>query len=344
MLIEDISCKSADTSLRSSKPSDFLKQCCGFAVLEKSKSEKIKKLGTMRVLILGGSGFISGCIARKALSQGNEVYIVSRGNKEIPVGVKSIVADRKVAGSLEAALSKEETNFDLVVDCIAYNPADAKQTLNLFSGKAGHIVFISTDFVFDPKKRNFPQCEENNCFLEDDSYGADKRRAELEYINNQLNFSNWTILRPCHVYGPGSLAGCLPMHGRDAKLLERIKNSEELELVGAGKFLQQPIFVEDLADLALSCHLSPAAQEQIYNCAGPDIIESVEYYQLIADFLSTELKVKELSVLDYLRDHPEHKSFLCHRIYNLQKFERDSLPVPRTSIQVGMQLFLQSLL
>ena len=30
----------------------------------------------------------------------------------------------------------------------------------------------------------------------------------------------WTILRPCHIYGPGSQLGCLPLHGRDPKLID----------------------------------------------------------------------------------------------------------------------------
>lgn len=300
----------------------------------------------MNLLIIGGSGFLSGILARVALRDGHDVSVVTRGQKPLPDGVRSIVADRKSAPAFEAAIERAHRdngkNWDLVVDCIGFVPENARQDIAAFRARARHLVFVSTDFVYDPARRDFPQTEENAHYLEDDSYGAKKRRCELEFINTDTGEMKWSIVRPCHIYGPGSRLGCLPAHGRDPDLIERLQNGEALKLVGGGHFLQQPILAADLAKLLLSFAGNARTHRGIYQAAGPDIIESREYYRIIADFLGVELRVEELPVAEYLKTQPEHRSFLCHRIYRLDKLKEDGLTVPATSIQDGLRQHVQS--
>src|SRR5690348_18225223 len=51
------------------------------------------------------------------------------------------------------------------------------------------------------------------------AYGGKKRQAELELINSQPSDMVWTIVRPCHIYGPGSQLGCLPLQDRKSTRL-----------------------------------------------------------------------------------------------------------------------------
>ncbi|MDD3695180.1 MAG: NAD-dependent epimerase/dehydratase family protein [Lentisphaeria bacterium] len=317
--------------------------CCCLEAEPREQHEKLKALSPLRVLVLGGSGFVSGAVARQALAAGHEVSCVTRGLRPLPAGAKAIKADRSVPGELEAALQKQAPDYDLVVDCIGYKAEDARQDIALFGKHCRHLAFISSDFVFDPDKRQFPQPENNPHFLQNDSYGAHKRRCELEFLRAEPHFSRWSIFRPCHVYGPGSKLGCLPKHGRDPELLQSLLAERPLSLVGAGKFLQQPIFVDDLAKLVLSSVFSPCCNAQIYNCAGPDIIESVQYYEILAALLQRKLNIEELPVLQYRQEHPEHKSFLCHRVYSLDKIRLDCLETPKTPIAQGLKLHLESL-
>jgi nucleoside-diphosphate-sugar epimerase len=301
----------------------------------------------MNILLLGGSGFLSGAITRAALQDKCKVSIVTRGEKPIPEGATALRADRKNHAQLETAIQTafaaqtadagQNAPWDLVVDCIGYEVQDAKQDIALFRNRARHFVFVSTDFVYDPAKRDFPQSEDNHFYLQDDSYGAKKRRCEMEFENADCGQMQWSVVRPCHIYGPGSRLGCLPKHGRDPQLLSRLKNGETLQLVGDGHFLQQPIYFEDLARLILSCAGNEKTHRQIYQTAGPDIIESREYYRIIAEILGVDLKTEELPVAEYLRAHPEHRSFLCHRIYNLDKLKAHGLAVPATLIEDGLR-------
>ena len=47
----------------------------------------------MNILIIGGSGHVSGAISRRAVANGDNVYIVTRGERIVPAGVTAFIAD-----------------------------------------------------------------------------------------------------------------------------------------------------------------------------------------------------------------------------------------------------------
>lgn len=296
------------------------------------------------ILLIGGSGFVSGTTANQALEQGHNVWAITRGKRPLADGITPITVDRDDREAFSNAISALNQKWDLVIDGIGYDPEDAQQDIAVFRDKTDHLVFISTDFVFDPAHRKFPQLEESDYYLPD-IYGGKKRQCELEFINGDTGNMNWTIVRPCHIYGPGSKLGCLPNHGRDDNLIEHIREGKPLELVGGGHFLQQPILAKDLANLMLSLLGNAKTYGEIFQAAGPEIIESREFYFLIADILDVDHpKIIELPVGEYLKENPGRASFCCHRIYSLDKLKTTGATVPATPVYDGLKEHVQSLL
>lgn len=300
----------------------------------------------MRILVIGGSGFLSGAIARAGVRRGATVACVTRGKRPLPEGVTGFTADRHdqamFRDAVKAARRAAGGRFDLVVDAIPFTPEDARQDLELFSHQTDSLMFISTDFVYDPAHRRFPQAENPADYLTE-GYGGRKRAAEEVLLNAGSGELPWTVLRPGHIYGPGSLPGCLPPLGRDDRLLERLANGERIPLVGAGRFLQQPIFVDDLARLVLDLAGKPAAAGEIFNAAGPEIVESVTYYEIIASLVGAALQVEEVPVEAFLAEHPGRASFLCHRFYDLTRLESAGVALPATSLRDGLDRHIASL-
>lgn len=298
--------------------------------------------GRMKILILGGSGFVSGTLARRARDEGHAVTVVTRGHRPVEEGLSAIVADRSERAGFAAAIAAANDTWDLVADCIGFHPDDAEQDLACFSGRAAHLAFISTDFVYDPARRKFPQPEEG-VFIDGNDYGARKRACERVLEAAGEKSLPWTVFRPCHIYGSGSLLGCLPHHGRDAQLLDRLKRGEALRLAGGGHFLQQPIFARDLADLILGCPGNAATVRRIFNAAGPDMVESREYYRIVASEVGVELKVEEVSVSSCLAEQPDRAPFFCHRIYDLSRLRAAGLKLPATPLVAGLKEHVRSL-
>ena len=295
------------------------------------------------ILVIGGSGFVSGTVARYALAAGHKVWTVTRGQRTLLDGAVGIIADRHDTAAFALAIEKAQTQWDLVIDCIAFTPADIEQDVAVLSPLAGHLIFVSTDFVFDPFSRNFPQAEETDFYVQD-GYGGLKRQSEVALINADTGDMKWSVIRPCHIYGPGSVLGCLPRHSRDKNLIDRLRGGEPLQLVGGGHFLQQPVFARDLAELMLSMWNNPATFGQIFCVRGPDTVECREYYRIIADALGVEMRVIEVSVDEHYAAHPELAAFLCHRLYDLSKLAATGAKLPATSLEQGLREHVASLL
>ena len=302
----------------------------------------------MNVLIIGGSGHVSGAVARAALRRDHQVWTITRGQRPLPEGVRSLIADRRDGEAMEAAVAGQGMTWDLVVDCICYDLPDIRQDLQLFERRARQFVLVSTDFVYDPAKRVFPQSEEASHWATggegSPGYGWKKRCCERELMDGATGGMDWTIVRPCHIYGPTSELGCLPLHGRDPELIQKLRSGEPIRLVGGGHFLQQPILADDLAETLISIAGNGNVSRQVLNAAGPDIIESRQYYQIVADLLGVELVLEEVPVRSFLAEHPEMAPFLCHRIYDLSRIESTGLSLPSTPIADGLRSHVQGLL
>jgi nucleoside-diphosphate-sugar epimerase len=302
----------------------------------------------MNILIVGGSGHVSGALTRTALAAGHGVWTVTRGKRPLLEGATSLIAERHDKGVMEAVVAEQNMVWDLVVDCICYELDDIRQDIDLFYDRAARFVLVSTDFVYDPFHRSFPQPEETDRYVtpEDGSpaYGWKKRLCELELIERESRGLEWTIVRPCHIYGPPSELGCIPLHGRDPKLIASLRAGTSLQLVGGGRFLQQPVLADDLAETILSMADNSTSSRRIFNAAGNDVIESWQYYQIVADTLGVDLNVEEVPVKSYLTEHPESAPFICHRFYDISSLREAGLSVPSTPIETGIRRHVEYLL
>src|ERR1035438_4628416 len=101
----------------------------------------------MRVVILGGAGFIGPHIVRRLMAHGHEVTIFRRGSglADVPDGVGVIVGDRN---RLEAsAKAFGDLRPEVVVDAIAFTEEQAKG-LRTFHGIAKRTVVLSSGDVY----------------------------------------------------------------------------------------------------------------------------------------------------------------------------------------------------
>jgi nucleoside-diphosphate-sugar epimerase len=97
----------------------------------------------MKVLFVGGTGLISSACTRLAVELGVELFLLNRGSDpDRAQGATSLVADLRDEAATERALAGHR--FDVVVDWLAYTPADIERDLRLFAGRTDQFVFISS--------------------------------------------------------------------------------------------------------------------------------------------------------------------------------------------------------
>ena len=100
-----------------------------------------------RALILGGTRNLGYFTALSLLEAGHDVTVLNRGRTadDLPPDVKRIRADRNDDALMRAAIGAH--SFDIVLDNTTYTERDAQQAVDLFSGRVGRYVFISSGQV-----------------------------------------------------------------------------------------------------------------------------------------------------------------------------------------------------
>ena len=111
----------------------------------------------MKVLFIGGSGFISTSVSRLAVAKGMELFWLNRGQRQVSVpGVTVINADVHAAEQARQALGDHV--FDVVVDWIAYTTDDIERDLALFRGRVKQFIFISSASAYQfAIRQSFPE-------------------------------------------------------------------------------------------------------------------------------------------------------------------------------------------
>src|SRR5690348_6305818 len=101
----------------------------------------------LRILVLGGTGFIGPHLVRHAVARGHRVTIFTRGrhDADIPNEVVRLQGDRN--GQLDSLKGKR---WDVVVDDSATNPSWVVQSTELLQPAVGAYLFTSSTGVYYP--------------------------------------------------------------------------------------------------------------------------------------------------------------------------------------------------
>lgn len=147
----------------------------------------------MRILITGGTVFVSRYAARYFVSKGHDVYVLNRGTREQEEGVTLIKADRHDLGD---TLKKYE--FDTVFDITAYKKQDVSDLIGSL-GDFGSYIFISSSAVYpETLPQPFKETDKTGPNSVWGDYGKNKIEAE-EYLHSKI--PNAYMIRPPYLYG-----------------------------------------------------------------------------------------------------------------------------------------------
>jgi 2'-hydroxyisoflavone reductase len=105
-----------------------------------------KAVKPLRILILGGTGFIGPSEVRYALNRGHKVTTFNRGKShphELPPEVEQLIGDRN--GKLDALKNRQ---WDVVIDDPTTLPAWVRDASQVLKGNVDRYVFISTISVY----------------------------------------------------------------------------------------------------------------------------------------------------------------------------------------------------
>ncbi|MFU8875829.1 NAD-dependent epimerase/dehydratase family protein [Micromonospora sp. SL4-19] len=195
----------------------------------------------MRLLVLGGTGFVGGAVVTEAVRRGWSVTLFNRGRHgAVPVGVHRLRGDRTVPDGLAALAGGE---WDLVVDTWDGAPRAVRDAARALAGSVGHYGYVSSGSVYaepvQPGSAEDAPVVEASADAVDGDYPqlkAGGERAAVEVFGERA-----LLARAGLILGPGEDIGRLPWW------LRRIARGGEVLAPGPHDLPVQYVDARDLA-------------------------------------------------------------------------------------------------
>lgn len=246
----------------------------------------------MKVLVLGGSGFVGGAIARALGARGDDVTVLLRKGEATSPGARVAYGDLGEPQSIASAA----LGMDAVVHAAGIvAPAAAPRALrwthvagteNVINAcrhaKVGRLVYIGcsdvtltkADRVHWDERRVLPNPfgERARSLALAEEIALSGARADLDVI----------ALRPAWVWGPGDTSR-LPALCREARA------EGGLHLCGDGDSFLATIYIDSLVEVALNALEASDAGSRAYYVADPEVLQTREVFRLWSEAVGLPL-------------------------------------------------------
>ncbi len=244
----------------------------------------------MKVLMIGGTGNISGPMTRLLVEAGHEVTLFNRGKSgsELPAGVHRILGDRSDPRSFEL-LGAKAGRFDCVIDMIAFRPSDIESDVRVFRSRIDQLIFCSTVDVYSKRGASYPIREDAQRLpSESFQYAYDKAACEeLLFASHARGDFKVTILRPAATYREG----WPPVHSfrGGSYHLDRIRKGKPIIIHGDGTSIWSACHAADVAKAFANAVGNPVSFGKSYNVTGEEWMTWDYYWQCAADAIGVPI-------------------------------------------------------
>ena len=210
------------------------------------------------------------------------------------------------------------TNVDACEDdqevCDKINVYAVQYLADACAKVGGHLVHISTDFIFDGEDGPYTEEDQANPLS---YYGLSKWKSEQIL---QKHSCDWTVLRTIIIYGVADnlSRGNIVLWGREA-----LKKGDPLNIIDDQ--FRSPTLAEDLAQ---ACVLAVEKRAKgVYNASGKDIMSILEMVERMADFYDCDKSViNRISsvTLNQKAKRPPKTGFILDKSINKLAYEPHS--------------------
>ncbi len=256
----------------------------------------------MRVLFIGGTGNISAAVSRRAIEQGIELHILTRGRHpaELPEAhwIRADVEDRQ-----RTAEVLQGQSWDAVVNWIAFEPSDIERDIEMFRDRTAQYIFISSAAVYQ-KPPSHPVITEStplaNPFW---PYARNKIACEerllAEYRQNGFPV---TIVRPSLTY---DTVIPVPIGGWDNyTIVDRMKRDEPVIVHGDGSSIWTITHAEDFARGFVGLLGHQQAVGHAFHITSDELLTWDQIYQSVAAAAGVEARIVHIASDFIIRVEP----------------------------------------
>jgi nucleoside-diphosphate-sugar epimerase len=245
-------------------------------------------MSDLSVLFLGGSGIISSACSWRAVEQGIDLSALNRGTstlRALPSQVHRLVGDVGDIDSVRAAVG--ERSYDVVVDWLAFTPDHVRARTDLFRGRVGQYVFISSASAYQTPPERLPVTESTPLRNPHWSYSRDKIACEdlLTHLYREEGYPV-TVVRPSHTYDRTSV----PFEG-GWTIVERMRRGKRVVVHGDGTSLWTLTHHRDFARGFVPLLGNPRTLGAAFHLTSDDVLTWDQVARALASAAGTEADI-----------------------------------------------------
>lgn len=219
----------------------------------------------MKILITGGTVFVSRYAAEYFVKKGHEVYVLNRNTKPQSDGVNLINCDRHNIGN-----RLKDVYFDLIIDVTAYNETDVRDIVNAPDGFGDYIMISSSAVYPETNPQPFTENQECGFNVHWESYGTGKIDAE-KYLLAKI--PEVYIIRPPYLYGK------MNNLYRESFVFECAEKNLPFFVPENKKMKLQFFDIEDLC-IFIEKIIANKPENHIFNVGNPETVSIEEWVRL----------------------------------------------------------------
>jgi uncharacterized protein YbjT (DUF2867 family) len=236
----------------------------------------------VRVAVTGGVGFVGRNLVRRLARDGHSIAVLAHRTlpTDLPVGTAVVRGSVDDVGSLKEAFAGSRAVFHLVgliaetkdktfEKTVTRGPANVVEACRHCG--VGKIVYLSALGTGADARTNYHRSK----------YEAEEaiRKSGLDHV----------VLRASVIFGPGD--------GFVSLVTKLVKASPLTPVIGHGRYMQQPVFIDDAVEVMARSLTVPAAEGRIIDLVGP---QKLEYREILA-IVRKRLRKKRINVFIPLR-------------------------------------------
>jgi nucleoside-diphosphate-sugar epimerase len=239
----------------------------------------------LRILFLGGTGLISSACVPRVLAAGHELTVLNRGAtalRPLPPEVESLRADIRDSAAVRAAIG--DRDFDVVVNFVAYTTDHVESDVEVFAGRTGQYVFISSASAYHKPPRRIPVTESTPLHNPFWQYSRDKIACE-EALVRAYRDSGFpvTIVRPSHTYDRTSM----PIEGGWTQI-DRMRRGLAVVVHGDGTSLWTLTHHVDFAKGFVGLLGNSRTIGEAYTITSDDVLTWNQIYTILGEAAGAE--------------------------------------------------------
>lgn len=271
-----------------------------------------------KILVTGGTVFVSKYVAKYYVDKGYEVYVLNRNTRCQVEGVKLIEADRHAIGEKLRA-----HYFDVIMDITAYTAEDVNGLLDAVGGY-GQYIMVSSSAVY-PEYAPQPFKEETEIGENKHwgMYGINKIKAEETLLKR---VPEAYIVRPPYLYGPMNNVY------RESFVFECARNDRKFYQPKDGQMKLQFFYIDDLCRF-FDVIMEEKPEQRVFNVGNRECVSINEWVKLCYKAAGKQAEFVNVA------EDVERSGYFCFRDYEycLDLTEQEKIMPHTKSMEAGLK-------